>query len=179
MAAIIVGDERYAKQCSGKIYLIKRKVARMEHEYQDLTFRTEYLRASKIKIKKDIHFYKAAIAKLVRLSDPGFHIWPHTRMIFNHYLHKYSHSRALNSQCFAFVFVPSRNTPLYAYQWRWVLLIWITICFIYLELNRSTICVKIHAKVCNFTYKNNAEGEISQFVSLKGYMYLLTDLLSE
>lgn len=54
----------------------------MEIEYQDLTIKTEYLKISKQKIKKDIEFYKAVINKLVpfqllrpsstisRLSDP-------------------------------------------------------------------------------------------------------------
>ena len=38
----------------------------MEQEYYDLVIKTEFLKTSKVKIKKDIEFYKAAISKLVR-----------------------------------------------------------------------------------------------------------------
>jgi hypothetical protein len=37
----------------------------MEQEYYDLVIKTEFLKTSKVKIKKDIEFYKAAISKLV------------------------------------------------------------------------------------------------------------------
>lgn len=39
----------------------------MELEYQDLVIKTEFLKTSKQRIKKDIEFYKAAINKLVKL----------------------------------------------------------------------------------------------------------------
>jgi hypothetical protein len=48
--------------------LTQRKVTRMEHEYQDIVIKTEYLKTSKQKIKKDIEFYKTVINKLVLLS---------------------------------------------------------------------------------------------------------------
>ena len=44
---------------------MQRKVTRMEHEYKDIVIKTEYLKLSKIKIKKDIEFYKNVINKLV------------------------------------------------------------------------------------------------------------------
>jgi hypothetical protein len=47
---------------------MQRKVTRMEHEYQDLVIKTEFLKTSKQKIKKDIEFYKAALNKLVHAS---------------------------------------------------------------------------------------------------------------
>lgn len=39
----------------------------MELEYQDLVIKTDFLKTSKQRIKKDIEFYKAAINKLVKL----------------------------------------------------------------------------------------------------------------
>ena len=47
--------------------MTQHKVKRMEQEYQDLVIRTEYLRASKEKIRQDIQFYKSVISKLVPL----------------------------------------------------------------------------------------------------------------
>ena len=44
---------------------IQRKVMRMESDYHELVVRTEYLKASKQKIKKDIEFYKTVISKVV------------------------------------------------------------------------------------------------------------------
>ncbi len=49
----------------------------MEHEYQDLVIKTEFLKASKIKIKKDIEFYKTIIDKVVK-----FLLFRHLCMIF-------------------------------------------------------------------------------------------------
>jgi hypothetical protein len=40
----------------------------MEHEYQDLVIKTEFLKVSKLKIKKDIEFYKTVINKLVAFA---------------------------------------------------------------------------------------------------------------
>jgi hypothetical protein len=40
----------------------------MEHEYHDLVIKTEFLKNSKLRIKKDIEFYKAAISKLVTVE---------------------------------------------------------------------------------------------------------------
>jgi hypothetical protein len=37
----------------------------MEHEYQDIVIKTEFLRVTKGKIKKDIEFYKTVLDKLV------------------------------------------------------------------------------------------------------------------
>jgi hypothetical protein len=37
----------------------------MESDYHELVVKTEYLKASKQKIKKDIEFYKAVISKVV------------------------------------------------------------------------------------------------------------------
>ena len=39
----------------------------METEYQDIVMKTEYLKQSKNKIKKDIEFYKAVLNKLVHV----------------------------------------------------------------------------------------------------------------
>jgi hypothetical protein len=41
----------------------------MEQEYYDLVIKTEFLKTSKVKIKKDIEFYKAAISKLVLMAE--------------------------------------------------------------------------------------------------------------
>ena len=38
----------------------------MEHEFQDIVIKTEFLKTSKVKIKKDIEFYKTVLNKLVR-----------------------------------------------------------------------------------------------------------------
>lgn len=71
------------------IVLIQRKVTRMEHEYQDIVIKTEYLKLSKQKIKKDIEFYKAAINKLVPtpisspLSTTSTQNDPHALDIYN------------------------------------------------------------------------------------------------
>lgn len=42
----------------------------MEHEYQDIVIKTEFLKASKLKIKKDIEFYKTVLNKLVNTPLP-------------------------------------------------------------------------------------------------------------
>lgn len=42
----------------------------MEHEFQDIVIKTEYLKLSRAKIKKDIEFYKAVIHKLVPTHLP-------------------------------------------------------------------------------------------------------------
>ena len=48
---------------------INKKVTRMEHEYQDLTMKTQFLKSSKLKIKKDIEFYNGVIAKISFMYD--------------------------------------------------------------------------------------------------------------
>lgn len=41
----------------------------MEHEYQDIVVRTQFLKDTKQRIKKDIEFYKNVIAKLVKFKE--------------------------------------------------------------------------------------------------------------
>lgn len=54
---------------------MQKKVTRMEHEYQDLVIKTEFLKASKVKIKKDIEFYKSIIDKVVCfITYLGLHV---------------------------------------------------------------------------------------------------------
>ena len=52
------------------LFLTQRKVTRMEHEFQDIVIKTEYLKAAKLKIRKDIEFYKTAIDKMVGIILP-------------------------------------------------------------------------------------------------------------
>jgi len=49
----------------------------MEHEFQDIVIKTEFLKTSKVKIKKDIEFYKTVLNKLVRswLLRASFMMW--------------------------------------------------------------------------------------------------------
>ena len=59
----------------------------MELEYQDLVIKTEFLKTSKQRIKKDIEFYKAAINKLVSLlsSRPSSTTSPLSDLALHHY----------------------------------------------------------------------------------------------
>ena len=64
---LVTIDERSWESPWRKYPATKRKVTRMETEYQDIVMKTEYLKQSKNKIKKDIEFYKAVLNKLVHV----------------------------------------------------------------------------------------------------------------